>query len=144
MVALKVTRSTTAATKRGSGSGVDPAAGGEGGDLGGADGGDGVGVEVGEPLEAGEPGFGDPAGAATAVPVVELGGENLGEVAEVGVPFPGGDVGEAGGFGSDGGQAELAGGGPDGGVGGGVGDRGYDALLVSRSSYPVRVGAGRL
>jgi hypothetical protein len=45
-------------------SGVDPRAGGEGGELG-CDAGDGVGVEVGEAFEAGEAGFADAAGATS-------------------------------------------------------------------------------
>ena len=39
----------------------------------------------------------------------------------MGVAFPDGDLGEPGGFGADGGQVQLAGGGADGGLGGGVG-----------------------
>ncbi len=51
--------------------GVDPRAGGEGGE-GGRDAGDGVGVEVGQPLDAGEAGFADAAGPAAAGAVVGL------------------------------------------------------------------------
>ena len=47
--------------------GVDPGAGGERGELGGADRWGRRRVEVGEPLDAGEAGFGDAAGAAAAV-----------------------------------------------------------------------------
>jgi hypothetical protein len=68
--------------------GVDPRAGGESGKLGG-DAGDGIGVEVGQPLEAGEAGFADAAGAAAAGPVVGLGGQDLGKVGQVGLAFPG-------------------------------------------------------
>jgi len=59
--------------------GVDPRAGGESGKLGG-DAGDGIGVEVGQPLEAGDAGFADAAGAAAAGPVVGLGSQDLGKV----------------------------------------------------------------
>jgi hypothetical protein len=46
--------------------GVDPRPGGQRGE-GGRDAGDGVSTEVGQPLEAGESGFGDAAGAAALV-----------------------------------------------------------------------------
>ena len=55
--------------------------------------------------------------------VVDLGGEDLGEVAEVGASFPDGDLGQSGGFGADGGQVQFAGGGADGGLRGGVDGR---------------------
>ena len=96
--------------------------------------GDGVGVEVGQPLEAREAGFGDAAGAAPGGAVVELGGQDLGEVGQVGGVFPGGDLGQPGGLVADGGQLELAGGGADRGLGGGVGHGGHGMLLVSSSS----------
>jgi len=95
------------------------------------DGGDGVGVEVGQPLEPGEAGVGDAAGAAPGGAVVEFGGQDLGEVGQVGGMVPGGDLGEAGGLVADGGQVQLAGGGADGGLGGGVGYGGHGMVLVS-------------
>ena len=113
--------------------GVDPGASREGGELRG-DAGDDVGVEVGQPLEAREPGFGDAAGAAAAGPVVDLGGQDLGEVSQVGVPFPDGDLGEAGGVGADGWQFQLAGSRADRGHRGSVGDAGHRAPPVSRAS----------
>ena len=64
--------------------GVDPCSGGEGCE-GGGDAGDGVGVEVGQPLDAGETGFGDAAGPAAFGAVVDLGGQDLGEVGQVGL-----------------------------------------------------------
>ena len=79
----------------------------------GCDGGDGVEVEVGEPFEARELGFGDAAGPAPFAAVVDLGGEDLGEERQVGLAFAGGDLGQPGGFGADGGQVQLAGGGAD-------------------------------
>ena len=53
---------------------------------------------------------------------------------QVGVAFPRGDVSQPGGLCADGGQVQLAGGGPDRCLGGGVGDGGHGALLVSSSS----------
>jgi hypothetical protein len=100
-------------------------------ELAGGDGGDCAGVEVGEPLEAGEAGFGDAAGAAPGGAVVEFGGEDLGEVGQVGGAFPGGDLGQPGSLVADGGQLELAGGDADRGLGGGVGHGGHGMLLVS-------------
>src|SRR6185369_9555376 len=100
---------------------VQVGARGQAGELAGGDGGDGVGVEVGQPLEAGEAGFGDAAGAAPGGTVVELGGQDLGEVGQVGGVFPGGDLGQAGGLVADGGQGQLAGGDADRGLGGGIG-----------------------
>ena len=112
--------------------GVDVGAGGEVARVAGADGGGGVDVEVGEPFEAGEVGFVDAAGAAAFGAVVDLGGEDFGEVAEVGLAFPLGDLGEPGGFGADGGQVQLAGGGADGGLRGGV-DGASVVIVVMRS-----------
>ena len=103
--------------------GVDPGAGGEVAEGGRGDAGHGVEVEVGQPFDAGELGFGDAAGAAAVGAVVDFGGEDFGEEREVGLPFPGGDLGEPGGFVADGGQVQFAGGGADGGLGGGVGSR---------------------
>ena len=103
-------------------------------ELAGGDGGDGVGVEVGQPLEAREPGFGDAPGAAPDGAVVELGGQDFGEVGQVGGAFPGGDLGQPGGLVADGGQLEVAGRGADGGLGGGVGHGGHGMVLPSSSS----------
>ena len=65
------------------------------------------GVELGEVLEPGEAGFDDPAVPASGVAVVDFGGEHFGEVAAVGESLFGGLVGEAAGFGADGGQVQL-------------------------------------
>jgi hypothetical protein len=56
----------------------------------------GVGIEIGQPLQAGEAGFGDPSGAAAAGAFVDFGGEGLGEEREVALAFPDGDLGESG------------------------------------------------
>jgi hypothetical protein len=110
--------------------GVDPRAGCEGGELG-RDTGDGVGVEVGQPLDAREAGFGDAAGAAAAQAVVGLGGEELGEVGQVGLAFPDRGLGEPGGLLADGRQLQLAGGGADRGQRRGVGHGGHRRSPVS-------------
>ena len=102
--------------------------------------GDGVDVEVREPFQPRELGVVDAPGAAAFGAVVDLGGEDFGEVAQVGVAFPVGDLGQAGRFGADGGQVQLAGGRADRGLRGGVDGRlawpggGHDSLPVSRSS----------
>ena len=85
--------------------------------------GDGVEVEVGESFEAREVGFGDAAGAASVGAVVDLGGEHLGEVAEVGGRSRAAISASRAASVADGGQVQLAGGGADGGLGGGVGLR---------------------
>jgi hypothetical protein len=113
---------------------VQVGARGKPGELGGGDGGHGVGVEVREPLEPREARFGDAAGAAAAGTVVELGGQDLGEIGQVGVAFPDGDLGEPGGLVADGGQLQLAGRCADGGLRGGIGHGGHRVLLVSSSS----------
>src|ERR1700751_5457630 len=82
-------------------------------------------------------------GAAPGGAVVELGGQDLGEVGQVGGVFPGGDLGQPGGLVADGGQLELAGRGADGGLGGGVGHGGHGMVLVSSWSEASRAGAGR-
>jgi hypothetical protein len=51
--------------------------------------------EVGQPFDAGGTGFGDAAGAAAAGAVVDLGGQQLGEVGQ-GVAFADGGLGEPG------------------------------------------------
>ena len=104
------------------------------GQLPGGQGGDRVGVEVGQPFEAREAGFGDAAGAAPGGAVIQLGGQDFGEVGQVGGVVPGGDLGQPGGLVADGGQAQLAGRGADGGLGGGVGHGGHGMVLVSSSS----------
>src|SRR5262249_14852112 len=88
---------------------VQVGAGGQAGEDGRGDGRVGVGAEVGQPFDAREAGFGDAAGAAAGGAVIQLGGEDFGEVGQVGGVFPGGDLGEAGGLVADGGQLELAG-----------------------------------
>jgi len=113
------------------------------GELSGSQGGNRVSVEVGQPFEAREAGFGDAAGAAPGGAVGELGGQDLGEVGQVGGVFPGGDLGQPGGLVADGGQLELAGRGADGGLGGGIGGGGHGMVLVSRWPQASRAGAGR-
>ena len=67
------------------------------------DGGDGVDVEVRESFQPWELGVVDASGSASVGAVVDLGCEHFGEVAEVGLSFPLGDLGQPGGFGTDGG-----------------------------------------
>ncbi len=64
--------------------GGDVAAGGEGGDRGGFDGGGSVEVEIGEAFDARELGFVDAAGSAAFGAGVDFGFEDLGEEPEVG------------------------------------------------------------
>jgi len=90
--------------------------GGEVAQGGGGDGGNGVDVEFGEAFESGEFGVVDAAGAASFAAVVDFGGQDFGEVAEVGLAFPVGDVGQAGGFGAHGGQVQFSGRGADAGL----------------------------
>ena len=111
---------------------------------------DGVDAEVREPLEPRELGVVDPAGAASFGAVIDLGGEDLGEVGQVSLAFPGGDLGQASGFGADGRQMQLTARCTDGGLRGRVDRRrlrcrggGHVPLPVNRSSLWVRVGAGR-
>ena len=90
--------------------GVDPGAGGQVARVAAGDGrAAAVEVEVLEAFDAGELGFGDPAGPAAGVPVVALGGEDLGEVGQVGQSFPGGGLGQPGGLVADGGQVQARG-----------------------------------
>ena len=63
----------------------------------------GVHVELGQALEAGELGLADAADSAALAAVVDLGGEDLGEVAEVGASFPHRDLGQPVRLGADGG-----------------------------------------
>jgi hypothetical protein len=107
--------------------GVDPRPGGQRGE-GGRDAGDRVGVKVGEPLDPRELRFSDPAAAGA---VIDLRGEDLGQVGQMGLPFPDGDLGEPGGVGADGGQLELAGGRADRRQGSGVGDAAHRMLRDS-------------
>jgi len=79
-------------------------------------------------------GFGDAAGATAAGAVVDLGGQYLGEVAQVDLAFPDGDLGQPGCVGADGRQFELAGGGTDRGQCRGVGHAGHRVSPVSRVS----------
>jgi hypothetical protein len=104
--------------------GVDPRAGCQGCELSG-DAGDDVGVEVGQPLEAGEAGFADAAGSAPAGPVVGFGGQDLGQKGQVGLAFPDGDLGEPDGVGTDGRQLELTSRGADGCECRGIGQAGH-------------------
>jgi len=78
-------------------------AGGQVGEGGWGDRWDGGQVEVGEALEAGELGFGHAADPASLEPVVDLGGEDFGEVSQVGAAFPDRDLREPDGLGADGG-----------------------------------------
>src|SRR6478736_1001802 len=62
-------------------------------------------------------------GAAPFGAVVDLGGQDLGQVPQVGVAFPVGELGQADRFGTHGGQVQLACRGADGGLRGGIDDR---------------------
>ncbi len=66
-------------------------------------------------------------------PVVDLGGEDLRQEGQVGESVALGDLGEPGGLRPHGRQVQLPGGGPDGGLGGGVG-HGRHELASSRVS----------
>jgi hypothetical protein len=55
-----------------------------------------------KPLEARETRFADAAGAAPARPVVGLGGEDLGEISQVGLALPDRDLRHPGSVGADG------------------------------------------
>ena len=81
--------------------------------MAGGDRGDGAQVEVGESFQARELGFGHAPDPAPLEPVIDLGGEDFGEVAQVGAAFPDGDLGQPDGLGADGGQVQLAGCGVD-------------------------------
>ena len=99
-------------------------------------------IEVGQPLDAGEAGFADAAGPAAAGAVVGLGGEDLGEVGQVGLPFPDRDLGQPGGLVADGRQFQLAGCGADRGQGGGVGHAGHRVSPVSSGVIAGQVRGG--
>ena len=111
-----------------------------GGELpqgGGRDRRDGVDVEVRQPFEARELGVVDAPGAASFGAVVDLGGQHFGEVTQVRLAFPVGDLGQRDGFGAHGGQVQLACCGTDGGLRGGIDGRaggGHVPLPVSSSS----------
>jgi len=78
-----------------------------------------------------EASFVDPPLAAPFDPLVDLGGEDLGQEGEVALLGALGDLGQAAGVAADDGEAQLPGGGPDGGGRGGVGHGGH---LASRRS----------
>src|SRR4051794_33571871 len=63
---------------------------------GGLDRGDGVDVDVREPLESRELGVVDAPGAASFAAVVNFGGEDFGQVGQVRLSFPVGDLGQPG------------------------------------------------
>jgi len=88
--------------------GVEVAARGEGGDHGWGDVGCGGGVELGEAFDAGEAGFADAAGPAPFAAGVDLGGQDLGKIGQVGVPGTLRCLGETGGVGTHDRQAQLA------------------------------------
>lgn len=111
--------------------GVEVGARREGRDGGGVDRGRRVEVEVGEAFGAREVGFVDAALAAPFDAFVDLGGEDLGEEAEVALLGALGDLSEAGGIGADHGEAQFSGGGPDGCGGSGVGHLGHWASRKS-------------
>ena len=96
---------------------VQVGAGGQVGEEGRGDGRDGVGAEVSKPFDAREMGLGDAAGAAPGRAVIQLGGQDFGEVGQVDGVVLGGELGQPGGLVADGGQLELAGGRADGGLG---------------------------
>ena len=68
---------------------------------GGRDSGHGIDIEVRQAFQPRELGVVDAPGAAPFGAVVDLGGEDFGEVTQVGVAFPVGDLGEADRFGAD-------------------------------------------
>jgi hypothetical protein len=82
--------------------GVQVVPGGQVAEGGGLDHRDGVDVEVREPFEARELGVVDAAGAASFAAVVDFGGEHFGQEGQMGLPFPGRDLGQPGGFAADG------------------------------------------
>ena len=88
--------------------GVHVVPGGELAEGSGLDGRDGVDVEVGESFQARELGVVDASGAASFGAVIDLGSQDFGEVAQVGLPFPCRDLGQPRGFGADGRQVQLA------------------------------------
>ena len=113
---------------------VDPGAGGQRGQLRGRDARHGVEVELAQPLQPREARFGDSAGAAPLAAFVDLGGEHLGEEAEVGVPFPQRDLGQTLRLVAHGGQVQFPRCRADGGLSGGVASGADVPAPVSRSS----------
>ena len=103
--------------------GVHVVPGGQLAEQGGRDTGDGVDVEVRQAFEPRELGVVDAPGAASFGAVVDLGGQDFGEVAQVGVAFPVGDLGQADRFGAHRGQVQLACGRADRGLRGGIDGR---------------------
>jgi hypothetical protein len=93
--------------------GVHVVPGGEVSQDRGCDRGDGVDVEVRQPFQPGELRVVDAPSAAPLGAVVDFGGQHFGEVAQMGVAFPPSDLGQAGRFGANGGQVQLAGCGTD-------------------------------
>jgi hypothetical protein len=75
----------------------------------------------------------DPPLTTTLGPVVDLGGEHLGQEGQVGQPVALGDLAQADGLGPHRGQVQLPGCRADGGLGGGVGHRCHE-LASSRLS----------
>ena len=127
--------------------GVDPGSFAQGGQGGRVDGGGGGQVEVLQAFDAGEAGLEQTAGPPSAVALVDLGGEHLGQIGPMSQAFFGCGVGQRPGLGAHGGQMQHPTGGADGGLGGrfaqGHGG-GHDALPAARRlSYPLRRGTGR-
>lgn len=101
------------------------------------DAGDGINIEVRQSFPSRKLGVVDTSGAASAGAFVDLGGEDFGEITQVCLAFPSGDLGEADLFGAHGGQMQFACRGTEGSLGGRIGgERGgaHDGLPVSRSS----------
>ena len=73
--------------------GVEIVPGGEVAEGGGCDAGYGVDVEVRQPFQSGELRVVDASGTAAFGAIVDFGGQHFGEVAQVGVAFPVGDLG---------------------------------------------------
>jgi hypothetical protein len=93
--------------------GVHVVPGGQMTKVGGLDRRDGVDIEVSEPFQARELGVVDAPRATSFGAVVDLSGEHLGQVGEMGLAFSSCDLGQAGCFGADGRQVQFAGRGPD-------------------------------
>ena len=99
-------------------------------------------------LRRGKASFEQAAGPATAVAVVDLGGEHLGQIGPMGEPFFGGRVGQRCGLGAHRGQVQHPAGGTDSGLGGRFAQshgRAHDALPTAsrRRIPPSAAGAGR-
>ncbi len=100
--------------------GVQVVPGGKMAQGGGRDTGDGVDVELRQPFQPRELGVVDAPAAAPFGAVVAFGGQDFGEVTQVGVAFPVGYLGQAAPFGAHGGQMQLACRGADRGLCGGI------------------------